>query len=93
MHPCVSFRLQHYAALGRDIHGAHQVNLTPSDRPQDVYTEVMTLVEERRLQDEHDEELREMAEMLRGVITRKVVKQTVMTTVYGVTRYGAKLQV
>lgn len=24
---------------------------------------------------------------------RKVIKQTVMTTVYGVTRYGAKLQI
>lgn len=31
--------------------------------------------------------------MLKGFVKRKVIKQTVMTTVYGVTRYGAKLQI
>lgn len=31
--------------------------------------------------------------MLEGFIKRKVIKQTVMTTVYGVTKYGAKLQI
>lgn len=30
---------------------------------------------------------------LEGVIKRKIIKQTVMTTVYGVTAYGAKLQI
>ena len=55
----------------------------------------MTLVEERRLKDELEDggEEGEIARLLRDVITRKVVKQTVMTTVYGVTRYGARLQV
>ena len=32
--------LQHYAALGHDSYGAKQVNLMPSERPQDVYLEV-----------------------------------------------------
>ena len=32
--------LQHYAALGRDLIGATQVNLTPADRPQDLYASV-----------------------------------------------------
>ncbi len=36
--------LQHYAALGRDAAGGAAVNLTPSDRPQDVYTDVLKLV-------------------------------------------------
>ena len=35
--------LQHYAALGHDQYGAKQVNLVPSDRPQDVYAEVSRL--------------------------------------------------
>lgn len=35
----------------------------------------------------------EIAKVLNGHISRKVVKQTVMTTVYGVTRYGARLQI
>ena len=34
-----------------------------------------------------------IAQVLEGFITRKVVKQTVMTTVYGVTRYGGSEQV
>jgi DNA-directed RNA polymerase len=36
--------LQHYAALGGDHAGARQVNLEPSDRPQDIYTGVAELV-------------------------------------------------
>lgn len=32
--------LQHYAALARDAKGGKQVNLVPSDKPQDVYTGV-----------------------------------------------------
>ena len=36
---------------------------------------------------------RELAQLLRGRITRKVIKQTVMTSVYGVTKIGARDQV
>lgn len=35
----------------------------------------------------------EIANKLEGFVRRKVVKQTVMTTVYGVTRYGGKHQI
>ncbi|KAL1783071.1 DNA-directed RNA polymerase, mitochondrial isoform X1 [Sigmodon hispidus] len=83
--------LQHYAALGRDSVGAASVNLMPSDLPQDVYREVAAQVEEFRQQDAK-EGLR-VAQVLKGFITRKVVKQTVMTVVYGVTRYGGRLQI
>ena len=34
-----------------------------------------------------------IAAALDGFVRRKVIKQTVMTTVYGVTRYGARLQI
>jgi DNA-directed RNA polymerase len=34
-----------------------------------------------------------IAQVLEGHIHRKVIKQTVMTTVYGVTRFGARLQI
>lgn len=34
-----------------------------------------------------------IAQVLQGFISRKVVKQTVMTVVYGVTRYGGRLQI
>lgn len=34
-----------------------------------------------------------IAKHLDGFVRRKVIKQTVMTTVYGVTRFGARLQI
>lgn len=40
--------LQHYAALGRDSAGGYSVNLAPASKPQDVYSAVATLVEEKR---------------------------------------------
>ncbi|XP_003502602.1 DNA-directed RNA polymerase, mitochondrial isoform X2 [Cricetulus griseus] len=83
--------LQHYAALGRDSAGAASVNLMPSDLPQDVYREVAAQVEELRQRDAKDG--LQVAHVLKGFITRKVVKQTVMTVVYGVTRYGGRLQI
>ncbi|KAI0111392.1 DNA/RNA polymerase [Daldinia grandis] len=84
--------LQHYAALGGDIWGAQQVNLEPGDRPADVYSAVAELVKERIAKDlENPEHI--IAKAVNGKITRKVVKQTVMTNVYGVTFVGAKAQV
>ncbi|CAL1270199.1 unnamed protein product [Larinioides sclopetarius] len=83
--------LAHYAALGRDELGAIEVNLHPSDAPQDVYSGVSALVERERQKDAADG--LEVSKKLEGFVRRKVVKQTVMTFVYGVTKYGAKLQI
>ncbi|XP_028260251.1 DNA-directed RNA polymerase, mitochondrial [Parambassis ranga] len=83
--------LQHYAALGRDVIGATSVNLMPCDAPQDVYSGVAQQVEEFRARDA--ENGLKVAQALEGFISRKVVKQTVMTVVYGVTRYGGRLQI
>ncbi|BFZ58477.1 DNA-directed RNA polymerase [Savitreella phatthalungensis] len=83
--------LQHYAALGGDIIGAKQVNLEPSDRPQDVYKGVAEIVS--REVDEEAASGNDKALRLRGRISRKVVKQTVMTNVYGVTYIGARAQI
>ena len=87
--------LQHYAALARDVKGAKQVNLLPSDKPQDVYIGVANLLEERVRADlaSEDDDVREMAELCVDRITRKLVKQTVMTSVYGVTFIGARDQI
>ena len=83
--------LQHYAALGGDIAGAKQVNLEPGDKPSDVYTGVAELVKAEVKQDASQGD--ETARLLDGRITRKIVKQTVMTNVYGVTFLGAIRQV
>ncbi|KAF2077399.1 hypothetical protein CYY_001327 [Polysphondylium violaceum] len=83
--------LQHYAALGGDELGAIKVNLMPSDRPQDVYTGVSSLVAQNII--EEAEKGDETAQKLVGIVDRKVVKQTVMTSVYGVTYIGARSQI
>ncbi|KAL2020454.1 hypothetical protein VTK56DRAFT_8420 [Thermocarpiscus australiensis] len=83
--------LQHYAALGGDTWGAQQVNLLPGDRPADVYSAVAELVQKQVTKDL--EAGNDFAKAVDGKITRKVVKQTVMTNVYGVTFVGAKKQV
>ncbi|KAG5513866.1 hypothetical protein PMAC_000488 [Pneumocystis sp. 'macacae'] len=83
--------LQHYAALGGDISGARQVNLEPSNRPYDVYTKVAELVNEQVQKDA--KEGNHLAILLKDKIARKIVKQTVMTNVYGVTYVGARNQI
>ncbi|KAI9218010.1 hypothetical protein BC828DRAFT_407986 [Blastocladiella britannica] len=83
--------LQHYAALGGDRMGAEQVNLTAGDRPADVYTAVAKQVSE--LVDIDAAKGNKTAQLIRGKITRKLVKQTVMTNVYGVTFIGARQQI
>ena len=87
--------LQHYAALGRDSEGAYQVNLGPAPKPSDLYTHVAKMVTkmievdlEGEVADHH-----ELARKLLGNIKRKTVKQTVMTSVYGVTFIGAREQI
>ncbi|PSR82367.1 DNA-dependent RNA polymerase [Coniella lustricola] len=83
--------LQHYAALGGDTWGAQQVNLSPGDRPADVYSAVADLVRKDVVKDA--EVGNPIALAFQDKIKRKVVKQTVMTNVYGVTFTGAKKQV
>lgn len=83
--------LQHYAALGGDVDGATQVNLVPNERPQDVYSHVAKLVIARL--ENAAAKGDEVANVLKDKITRKVVKQTVMTNVYGVTYVGATFQI
>ncbi|KAG7137864.1 DNA-directed RNA polymerase like protein [Verticillium longisporum] len=83
--------LQHYAALGGDTWGAKQVNLEPGDKPADVYSAVANIVKDYIAKDL--ETNNPFAIAVNGKITRKVVKQTVMTNVYGVTFQGAKKQV
>jgi DNA-directed RNA polymerase, mitochondrial len=94
---------QHYAALGGDIQGAEQVNLSPSPVPQDVYGTVAKIVSREIDRDvekfsktppgENEILTEKVANLLKGRVTRKIVKQPVMTNIYGVTLYGAKRQI
>ncbi|KAJ9683025.1 hypothetical protein PVL29_018850 [Vitis rotundifolia] len=89
--------LQHYAALGRDQLGAAAVNLVAGEKPADVYSGIAARVLDIMKRDaEKDpaifpDALR--ARILINQVDRKLVKQTVMTSVYGVTYIGARDQI
>ena len=68
------------------------MNLTDGERPGDVYTAILQYVI-KDIENEKDPALIEIAESLKGKVTRKVIKQTVMTSVYGVTFVGARKQI
>lgn len=86
--------LQHLSALLLDSHGAKTVNLAAAsntDKPSDVYQVIADRCIEC-LQEEEREEYKGFARLLVPLITRKFVKQNVMTTPYGVTIYGMREQ-
>ncbi|XP_068656238.1 DNA-directed RNA polymerase 2, chloroplastic/mitochondrial-like [Aristolochia californica] len=89
--------LQHYAALGRDKLGAAAVNLVAGEKPADVYSGIASRVLEIMKRDaEEDLEKNpnaKIARLLVKEVDRKLVKQTVMTSVYGVTYIGARDQI
>lgn len=96
--------LQHYAALGRDEEGAKAVNLVPADRPQDVYSVVLRIVERKvhafaeNADDCDNGAASKYGALARRIIEldllkRKTVKRPIMTICYGVTSLGAKQQV
>lgn len=89
--------LQHYAALGRDVLGAESVNLTVQDKPADVYSDIAMrvkgLMENDILTDSAANQDAANARLVHGQVDRKLVKQTVMTSVYGVTYIGARDQI
>lgn len=86
--------LQHFAALGRDDKGAKSVNLYPFDVPSDVYQQVVDLVKQEIERDIASNGAdAQIAKLCQPYLERKVIKQSIMTTVYGVTAYGANIQI
>jgi len=76
--------LQHFSALLRDPIGAKAVNLTPSERPQDIYTDVANAVQ-AKVNDSYDP----AATAWKGnKVSRKITKRPVMTFTYSATKYG-----
>jgi DNA-directed RNA polymerase len=67
------------------------VNLTDVDKPQDVYSGIAELVAAKVAEDASNGLL--PAKLLVDNVDRKLVKQTVMTSVYGVTFVGAREQI
>ncbi|XP_031492088.1 DNA-directed RNA polymerase 1B, mitochondrial-like [Nymphaea colorata] len=89
--------LQHYAALGRDKLGAAAVNLVAGEKPADVYSgiaaRVLEIMQKDAQKDPTNNPSAARARLLVDQVDRKLVKQTVMTSVYGVTYIGARDQI
>ncbi|ERN05778.1 DNA-directed RNA polymerase 1B, mitochondrial [Amborella trichopoda] len=89
--------LQHYAALGRDKLGAIAVNLVAGEKPADVYSGIAERVLDIMRRDSQKDPTSDpnvaRAKLLLNQVDRKLVKQTVMTSVYGVTYVGARDQI
>ncbi|KAL3586408.1 hypothetical protein D5086_013275 [Populus alba] len=89
--------LQHYAALGRHSKEAAAVNLVGAEKPSDVYSEIAARVHEIIRRDSNKDPATNphalLAKALIDEVDRKLVKQTVMTSVYGVTYVGAREQI
>ncbi|KAM7520608.1 hypothetical protein LguiB_019570 [Lonicera macranthoides] len=89
--------LQHYAALGRDKPGAAAVNLVAGEKPADVYSGIAARVLDIMRKDAQKDPAAfpdaVHARVLINQVDRKLVKQTVMTSVYGVTYIGARDQI
>jgi len=83
--------LQHYGAMLRCEETGKLVNLLPGDQPADVYADVAERVSALVGRDAGKGD--ETAKALEGWTDRKIVKQTVMTGPYGVTKVGARRQV
>ncbi|KAL7243170.1 hypothetical protein ACSBR1_015565 [Camellia fascicularis] len=89
--------LQHYAALGRDKLGAAAVNLVAGEKPADVYSgiaaRVLDIMRRDAKKDPATDPNASRARLLINQVDRKLVKQMVMTSVYGVTYIGARDQI
>lgn len=89
--------LQHYAALGRDTLEAAAVNLVTGEKPADVYSGIAARVLDIMIKDSQKDPATDptalLAKVLIDQVDRKLVKQTVMTSVYGVTYVGAREQI
>ncbi|KAK6156636.1 hypothetical protein DH2020_010884 [Rehmannia glutinosa] len=76
---------------------AAAVNLIAGDKPADVYSEIAERVHNIMKRDSEKDPATDpsalLAKLLIGQVDRKLVKQTVMTSVYGVTYVGAREQI
>ena len=78
--------LQHLSAMLRDAEGGRSVNLTPSNMPQDIYSDVAKRTTELLQQDSS-----ELAQQLLSVgVCRKICKRPVMIVPYSGTLQACK---
>lgn len=79
--------LQHYSAMLRDSNGAYYTNLTPTDRPQDIYQVIADKVIEKLKKDISNNPFASL--WLQYGINRSITKRSVMTLPYSSTRFAS----
>jgi DNA-directed RNA polymerase len=84
--------LQILSILSRDYETAWKVNVTPSEKPQDIYTIVADSVI-KEVKELAGQGSYEANRWLQFGITRSIVKRNIMTYVYGLKQFGAREQV
>lgn len=82
--------LQNFSAMLRDPIGGAATNLTPHQKPADIYTEVLNVAQRKIAAAAQGGD--EKAIKLDGQLTRSLVKHPVMTLPYGVTQSGMRAQ-
>lgn len=89
--------LQHYAALLRDEAAAAAVNVSPTERPNDIYAAVAQAAERvlTGMTEGRDAEQADLAQraLSAGLASRKVCKRPTMTLPYGSGEYGFRAQI
>jgi DNA-directed RNA polymerase, mitochondrial len=84
--------LQILSMLMRDRNTAEKVNVTPSERPQDIYSIIAEKVK-KEVDEFTSQGVPEAVRWSQFGITRKIVKRNIMTYVYGLKPYGARVQI
>lgn len=83
--------LQHFSAMFRDEEGAAAVNVSPSERPQDIYQQVADRVV-AQLEGMLDNPIA-VRLLAHGLVNRRLCKRPTMTFVYGSKRFGFHTQI
>jgi len=84
--------LQILSILMKDEETASKVNVTPSDKPQDIYT-IVALKVDKEVKEQAAGGSRVANRWLQYGISRSIVKRNIMTYVYGLKPYGARQQI
>ena len=80
--------IQHFSAMLRDAEGGKAVNLTKTETPTDIYTEVLNEVKVLLAADPDP-----LAKVWMDKVDRKIVKRPCMTYAYSVTSIGIRDQI
>jgi DNA-directed RNA polymerase len=84
--------IQHFSAMLKDSQGGKAVNLTKTDTPSDIYTQVLYVTKDLLMENSEPLSL-VWNDLLTPTVGRKIVKRPCMTFAYSVTSVGIRDQI